>query len=80
MITDAEVTKRLAQASRTNVERDAIERASGLATPHDNGDAALMRTAIDALQAGLKMEDWSCVAEAADMLAKQANYYPWERR
>ena len=76
-MTQAEVMKLLARAAKTNLERDAMERASGLATPHDGGAAVLMRTVIDALHCGLSMEDWNCVGEAIDMLAKQTNYYPW---
>jgi hypothetical protein len=69
--------ERLERAARTNLARDAVERQSGFTAPTDCGDTTLMRTAICALQAGLEEQDWDCVAEAADMLAKRTNYFPW---
>jgi hypothetical protein len=68
----------MARAERTNLDRDRDERMWGFASPGDCDDALLMRTAVDALQAGLVRRDWDCVAEAADMLAKRANYHPWK--
>jgi hypothetical protein len=68
---------RLARAAQTNLQRDAMERQVGFAAASDCDDALLVRTAITALHAGLETEDWDCVAEAADMLAKKTNFYPW---
>jgi hypothetical protein len=72
-----DVVKILARAAKTNLERDAMEREVGFGAPTDGGVAELLRTAICALECALKMEDWNCVAEATDMLAKRTNYYPW---
>lgn len=75
-----DVIKILTRAAKTNLERDTIERKAGFGSPIDGDDAELMRTVICALECALKMKDWNCVAEAADMLAKRTNYYPWKNK
>jgi hypothetical protein len=77
MITTQDLQKMMARAAKTNLERDVMERASGLSAVSDTPQMAIVRTALCALEAGLRMQDWSCVAEATDMLAKMTGYYPW---
>jgi hypothetical protein len=69
--------KILARAAKTSLERDAMVRLAGFAALSDCPPDLIVRTAILALECGLKTNDWNCVAEAADMLAKMAGYYPW---
>ena len=54
-----------------------MERKAGLGAVSDCPPDMIVRTAISALEAGLTTKDWNCVAEAADMLAKMAKFYPW---
>jgi hypothetical protein len=60
--------KLVAKAERTNKERDEMEREAGLGTPTSGDDAALLRTAMCALVAGMEMSDLDCVAEGYVML------------
>jgi hypothetical protein len=74
---DNDMMRIMAQAEKTNLKRDADEQKFCFASPTKCNDAELMRTAICAIEAGLKTKDWNCIAEAADMLAKRTGYYPW---
>lgn len=55
-------------ARRTNRERDEMDRKMGVATPLDVGPTETVRTAIAALEAGLKMRSLTAMAEAVAML------------
>lgn len=61
-------TKLIAKARKTNAYRDKIERENGFGTPSDCGSDVLVRTALEALDCGMAMEDWNAVAEAYVML------------
>ncbi len=56
------------KARLTNAKRDVMERGVGFSSPVDGGKEGLLRTAMTALDAGMKMSDWTCVAEAQAML------------
>jgi hypothetical protein len=72
---DPEVCAMLARAEATNRERDQID---GGAVVHSSIDE-LVRTAICAIECGIRMNDWDCVAEGLAMLADRMNYRPWIR-
>jgi len=56
------------KAEMTNAERDRIEQANGMAPPSDCPLPMHLRTIDSALEAGLRMGDWDCVAEGLVML------------
>ena len=58
----------MAQAHKTNKTRDEIERDIGAATPNDGPLDLRLRTPMQAIQSGIMLEDWSCVAEGLVML------------
>ena len=60
----------LAQAAKTNRERDQMERELGFATPNDGPPYLRLGTGIAAIEAGLLLEDWNAIAEGLDMLYK----------
>jgi hypothetical protein len=72
------VQELLTRAERTNRARDALEREHGFGAVSDQPADLIIRIVIIALEAGIQSDDWDCVAEAAEMLAKLANYYPWK--
>jgi len=62
------VDSMLRDAERINRERDEGEHAAGLAAPSDGPLEMTLRTVELALDAGMRTEDWRCVAEAVVML------------
>jgi hypothetical protein len=58
----------MAQARKTNKERDQDERAVGFQAASDGTPDLQLRTAMSAIECGIKIEDWSCIAEAQAML------------
>lgn len=58
----------MAKARRTNAKRDQDEREVGFAAPSDCTPDLQLRTAMMAIQAGIEMDDWDCIAEAQAML------------
>jgi hypothetical protein len=58
----------LRKARNVNRSRDAIERNHGHAAPGDCPLGVHLRTILEALMAGLEMQDWNCVAEGVAML------------
>jgi hypothetical protein len=72
-----EVAAMIERAEATNRERDALERSAGLAAPPDFPLDLLVRTAISALEAGLRENNWDCVAEATAMLGDRMEFRPW---
>jgi hypothetical protein len=56
------------KARRHNAEFDAVDRKHGNKTPAEAGPRESMRCAIAALEAGIKMANWDCIAEALVML------------
>lgn len=60
--------KLMQRAHLTNLQRERDERAAGLATPTDGGAMDLMVTAMMAIEAGIRCDDWNAIAEALDML------------
>ena len=55
-------------ARLTNKRRDRDEREVGFATPSDGGPGEIIKTAMFAIEAGIRSKDWSCVAEAQALL------------
>ena len=58
----------LEKARRMNAERDITDREHGFATPARVGPTGYLATALEAIKAGGKMEDWDSVAEGVVML------------
>ena len=65
----------IAKAEITNQRRDEMDHKSGVAAPNDpindpriTSHEMLARTVLMALEAGIKTNDWDCVAEAYVML------------
>lgn len=71
MRSPGEIAALVRAAAERNRRRDAIDRGHGNATPGDSDDAMLARTAIDALECALAIDDWDCVAEAVAMLTER---------
>ena len=68
-MTPQEVKRLVDKARTTNWERDRIDRANGFGVPGDGGHDDLLRTAMSALEAGMREENWEAVAEGYEMLA-----------
>jgi len=64
--------KLMQKARETNQERDQADKHGGFATP-DVTVNLLMRTAMGAIECGIKTEDWNNVAEGQAMLEQLAN-------
>ena len=61
--------KLMRKARRINAKRDKEEREVGFAAPGDGDDNSLfLRTAMSAIECGIKTDDWDCVAEGQAML------------
>lgn len=60
--------KIMEQARKTNAQRDQSERKSGFQAESDAHPFMRIRTAMMAIQAGISIDDWSCVAEAQAIL------------
>lgn len=60
--------QRMAKARATNAQRDATERRVGFANPQHCDTATWAATIEAAIEAGIKMSDWDCVAEGLAML------------
>lgn len=58
----------MSKARSTNANRDESERKSGYPAESDLPPSMQLRTAMMAIEAGIKLEDWGCVAEAQAML------------
>ncbi len=79
-LTDQQFNAVIATARATNRRRDEIEHAAGLAAPGEGDQAMALRTVVCALEAGLRTQDWDCIAEALVMLADTSDYHPWGAR
>jgi hypothetical protein len=73
---DARFRALLARARRTNANRDRIDRSCGAAAPGDCPADILVNTVLDALECGISLKDWDCVAEAYDMLERYRDTLP----
>jgi len=58
----------IAKAKATNLERDIIDRQSGYTAPSDRGLIPHLEVVSAAIEAGIRMDDWNCVAEGLVML------------
>lgn len=54
-------------AYKRNADMDAADRQNGFATPADRPES-IIPTAMAALEAGIEIEDWGCVADAYVLL------------
>ena len=60
--------KLLAKARATNCERDKIDKKHGLAQTSGDHPWMCVRTAMQAIECGIRMDDWTCVAEGQAIL------------
>ena len=60
--------KLMFKARRVNIERDIVETEAGFQAPTNGTAWTHLRTAMEAIRAGIACEDWSCVAEGQAML------------
>ena len=56
------------KAKAANLKRDTVDRQSGYAAPGDRGLAPHLEVASAAIEAGIRMGDWDCIAEGLVML------------
>lgn len=56
------------KARATNRNRDRAERKAGWLPVSECPPESQLRTAMEAIRAGMTLEDWECVAEAQAML------------
>lgn len=56
------------RARKLNVQRDKLEKAAGFSIPEDGLLSAGLRDAMSAIEAGIVMSDWNCVAEGQAIL------------
>jgi len=56
------------QARETNRVRDVIDRSNGFGAPCDQSTHIQIRTVIAAIDAGLRLRNWDCIAEGFVML------------
>ena len=68
MRTDKQLRDLVDKAVNTNQNRDEDEIGAGFQPPASGEDDILLRTAMTALVAGMRMYDWDAVAEAYVML------------
>lgn len=68
---------RMALAEETNARRDQSERESGFGADSDQPTLSRLITAALAIDAGLRVEDWSCVAEGLAILGAVIGFRPW---
>src|SRR5262245_5492663 len=67
-MSDESFARLVKKARMTNATRDATERQYGDATPADCGPAGYIRTAMAAIEAGIKTSDVNALAEGYAML------------
>lgn len=60
--------KIMQKARKINAKRDAIDRKAGFGAPPDGPLDLYIRTAMGAINAGISLEDWDCIAEGQAML------------
>lgn len=65
--------KLMAEARALNTKRDQIDRSGGFSAPSDGSMHMLLITAMLAIEAGIKLADWSVVAEGQAMLEDLEN-------
>ena len=59
-------------ARMRNATRDELDRSEGFVAPSDLPPLETVRTAMAAIEAGIRMVDWTCIAEAQAMLESVA--------
>lgn len=69
--------KLMRTARQTNAKRDEGERESGFAAPPDNEPSMFLRTAMAAIECGIRTDDWESIAEAQAMLEQVIKYMWW---
>lgn len=67
-IGDAQFKAIMAKARTTNASRSASERRAGFSSLESGPPREFARTAMLAIEAGIKSQDWDCVAEGLAML------------
>lgn len=55
-------------AAETNARRDVVDSGSGFAPPHACPLDVALQTVDAAIEAGLRFQDWECIAEGLDIL------------
>jgi hypothetical protein len=66
------------QARNTNKWRDQAERDAGLPAESDRHPYERIITAMMAIEAGIKTDDWSCIAEGQALLESACR--DWKKR
>ena len=61
-------TALIKKAQKTNQSRSKIDRKTGFAPPEDCPIDNHVHTVLNAIEAGIVLEDWNTIAEAYDML------------
>jgi hypothetical protein len=65
--------KLMQEAKITNTERDQIDHSCDFASPNDCSNLMLLRTAMTAIECGIRSDDWGFVAEGQVMLQQLEN-------
>lgn len=63
------------KARKTIARMDKSDHENGYATPVEVGPVETVRTAMCAIEAGIALKDWDCVAEGYVMLEQIAKVY-----
>jgi len=77
-LTDDEFNRLIADAEKTNAERDADERRLGFTPECEQSLEIRLSTIEAALAAGIRIADVSCLAEALAMLRSVRRDRAWE--
>lgn len=67
---DVQYSKLMKAARITNRRMDSVDRKAGFAAPGDCDLTLQLRTAMSAIECGIKTGDWSAVAEGLDILQR----------
>lgn len=67
-MTDREFTQFVEQAAQQNRDMSDAEHQSGFAPPEDCTIPHHLRTVVSALEAGIRVHDWTCVGQAYVLL------------
>lgn len=76
-------TEMIGKARSTNVKRDGQDRKHGFAAPVDCTYDVQLRTVMSAIEAGMRGDDWTCIAEAycmaEDLVHEMRSRPVWEQ-
>jgi hypothetical protein len=78
-LSDRKFAKIMHSARARNAAMTRIEHEGGFAAPQDSGFAGLLLTVKDALECGVKAQDWNAVCEGLALLHKALVAKGWWR-